>query len=63
MRLYKPGNMWWFKLQFEGKLYRKSTKHTNKIKAVPRPRHFIQRWPIGISELSSANRFPFAVTP
>jgi len=33
LKVYKRGSVWWFKLQFEGKLYRRSTKHTNKLKA------------------------------
>jgi integrase len=33
VKVYKRGNIWWFKLQFEGTLYRRSTEHTNKVKA------------------------------
>ena len=33
MKVHKRGKIWWFKVQFEGTLYQKSTKHTNKVKA------------------------------
>jgi len=33
LKVYKRGNVWWLKLQFEGKVYRRSTKQTNKVKA------------------------------
>lgn len=33
MKVYKRGKIWWFKVQFEGTLYQRSTKHTNKVKA------------------------------
>ncbi len=33
MKVYKRGKIWWLKVQFEGTLYRRSTQHTNKVKA------------------------------
>jgi len=33
MKVYKRGKVWWFKIQFEGTLYQRSTKHTAKVKA------------------------------
>ena len=40
MKVYKRGKIWWFKVQFEGTLYQKSTKHTNKVKAETAPPAF-----------------------
>jgi integrase len=33
LKVYKRGKVYWFKLQFEGTLYQKSTKQTSKVKA------------------------------
>jgi integrase len=33
LNLFKRGKVYWFELVFEGRRYRKSTKHTNKVQA------------------------------